>query len=169
MKTSQSGSARKAVQIVLAAGVAVGAAQAQAADIFLRITGLPGESMDDKHKGDIDVLKYSQVVDNKSCRLGILKSVDRASPGLASAASTGGTFASATLFARKAGKDQVEYYTITMQGVSVGTSDQSIAGSELGSGTEAIVLVPKSMTISYTPQKADGSADAKVESVASCK
>lgn len=169
MKTSKSSSGRKAIQVVLAAGVAVGAAQAQAAsDIFLRITGLPGESVDDKHKNDIDVFTYSQAVDGKECRLTVLKGVDRASPGLGTAAASENAFPSATLFVRRAGtKDAQEYYTITMQGVKVVAAGQTIARDV--NAAEQVELMPKSMTISYRLQNPDGTFGAKVDSTVNCK
>ncbi len=168
MKTRQGSNARKAIQIVLATGVALGAAQAQAAsDIFLTITGLPGESVDSKHKDAIDVTAYTQAVDNRECRITVAKGIDRASPGLVGAASTKGNYGSATLVVRKAGKDQVEYLTITMQNVVVGNVDQNVNRDQVP--TEEVVLLPKFMTISYKPQNPDGSPGAAVESTPNCK
>lgn len=168
MKTRQGSNARKAIQLVLATGVAVGAAQAQAAaDIFLTITGLPGDSLDSKHKDAIDVISFSQAVDNKECALAITKGLDRASPGLVSAAATKGSFGAATLVARNAGKNQIEFYTITMQNVVVTNASQSL--SRDGITSEAVVLLPKFMTVSYRPQNPDGSAGTPVETTANCK
>jgi type VI secretion system secreted protein Hcp len=169
MKTRQSSSTRKAIQIVLATGVAVGAAQAQAAtDIFLNISGLPGESVDKTHKGEIELVSYSQAVDSKGCTVTISKYIDKASPGLTAAAQSRSSFSSAILTARKAGGGGtgalLEYYKITMDGVTVLSADQSISESN----PEQVVLSPKSMVLSYRPQKSDGSLDTAVDSTVYC-
>jgi type VI secretion system secreted protein Hcp len=167
MKTRQSSSTRKAIQIVLATGVAVGAAQAQAAtDMFLNITGLPGESLDKTHKGEIELVSYSQAVDSKGCTVTISKYVDKTTPGLTAAALSRSSFSSMVLTARKAGGSAapVEYYKITMDSVTVLSADQSVSESD----PEQVVLSPKSMILSYRPQKQDGSLDAAVESTVNC-
>lgn len=108
-------------------------------------------------------------MDGKECRLTVLKGVDRASPGLGTAAASENAFPSATLFVRRAGssKDAQEYYTITMQGVKVVAAGQSITRDV--NAAEQVELLPKSMTISYRPQNPDGSLGAKVESTVNCK
>ncbi len=126
MKTSNSGRARKAIQLVLAAGMAVGASQqALAGNIFLSIPGIPGESTDDKHKDQIDIESYSQSVEGRDCQLSFSKRVDKASPLLAEAASTRKTIPSATLVVRRLNyKDQSdEYIKLTMSSVTVVSSD----------------------------------------------
>lgn len=159
MKVSGSRNARKAIQVALAAGVAVGASQAAMADdVFLKIAGLPGESVDSKHKDAIDVLSFSQSVEGRQCPLiRVAKRVDKASPGLAEAASSQRAFASATLSVVRGADSKAgqEYYTMTMSSVQVLGSSQSV--SEQGLPYEEAVISPRSVTISYRPQKADGS------------
>jgi len=81
MNTNKSRSARRAVQLVLATGVAVIAAQPVLADdAFLKISGLPGGSTDSKHKDEINVLSFSQSVSGSGCpEFSINKPVDPAS------------------------------------------------------------------------------------------
>jgi len=170
MKASQSGNARKAIQVVVAAGVAVGASQAVLADdIFLRITGLPGESTDSKHKDDIDVVSFAQSVDERNCaRLNIVKHVDTASPGLADAVANGKPLNAATLVVRRSGaKDQTEYYKLTLTSLAVTGVDQAF--SREGSAMEEVTLSPRFLTVSYVPQKADGSLGKAVETTLNCK
>jgi type VI secretion system secreted protein Hcp len=156
MKTCPSGSTRKALQVVLAAGVAVGATQAMAEDMFLKIAGLPGESMDSKHKDEIDVYSFSQTVDAKQCpQITLTKRVDKSSPGLAEAASTQKSLASALLTVRKSGEKAEEYYKVSMSYVYVLSADQSFSGE--GAGQEVVVLTARSTTMSYRPQNANGS------------
>jgi type VI secretion system secreted protein Hcp len=169
MKTTQTRNARRAIKVVLAAGVAVGATQAVAAtDFFLKITGLPGESVDSKHKDEIDVISFSQSVDAKQCgQISIVKNVDRASPGLADAAARKATFGSATLVARRAGKELAEFYSLTLSNMSVGSVDQAFTQS--AAPAEEVAISAQTMTISYRPQKADGSLDAAVVTTLSCR
>jgi type VI secretion system secreted protein Hcp len=170
MKTMPLRNARRAVQVVLATGVALGATQAVAAtDLFLKITGLPGESTDSKHKDEIELSSFSQSIDNKNCgQLTVTKNVDRASPGLADAAARKFTFGSATLVARRAGvKDAVEYYTLTLSNLTVGKVDQAFSQDQ--AGTEQVAISSQNMTISYRPQKPDGSLDTPVVSTLTCK
>ncbi len=170
MKKRDSSSARRALQVVLAAGVAVGATQAVAAtDLFLSISGLPGESQDSKHKNDIDVLSFSQTVDSSKCgQLVISKNVDRASPGLADAAARKSSFASATFTARYAGKDALEYYTLSLSSVTVSSVDQAFSGGG-AAAAEQVVLSARTMTITYRPQNADGSLGAPVVAALDCR
>lgn len=159
MNVNRSRSARKAIQVVLATGVAVGASQAAVADdVFLTISGLPGESVDSKHKDAIDVLSFSQSVEGKQCPLiRVVKRVDKASPGLAEAASSQRAFASATLSVVRGADSKAgqEYFTMTMSSVQVLGSSQSV--SEQGSPYEEAVISPRSVTITYRVQKPDGS------------
>jgi len=170
MKKRASGSARRALQVVLAAGVAVGATQAvEAGDLFLKIVGLPGESTDSKHKDDIDVTSFAQSVDGAKCgQLAFTKFVDKASPGLADAAAKKSSFASATFVARKAGKEAVEYYTLSLSNVSVSSWDQAFSEGA-SQAAEQVVLSARTVTISYRPQKADGTLDAAVVATFDCK
>jgi type VI secretion system secreted protein Hcp len=165
MNVNRSRSARKAIQVVLATGVAVGASQAAVADdVFLTIPGLPGESVDSKHKDAIDVLSFSQSVEGRQCPLiRVAKRVDKASPGLAEAASSQRVFASATLIVRRTGdKAGQEYYTMTMSSVQVLASNQTVSGE--GSPYEEVMISPRSVTMAYRVQKPDGSLGETVTS-----
>ncbi len=166
MKTSN---ARRAVQVVLAAGVAVGAAQESLADdIFLNIPGIPGESVDSKHKDDIDVASYSQSLDDKQCPQVVLsKRVDSSSPLLAEAITEKKPIPSATLVVRRSGyKDSVEYIKLTMSYVTVLRSEHMVGQ---GSSAEDVVLSARSVTMSYTPTNADGFPGKAVTGTFMCK
>lgn len=165
MKTSN---ARRAVQVVLAAGVAVGAAQESLADdIFLNIPGIPGESVDSKHKDDIDVASYSQSVDEKQCQVAISKRVDRSSPPLAQAIGEKSAIPSATLVVRRSGfKDSVEYIKLTMSYVTVLRSEQAVGQ---GSSAEEVTLSARSITMNYISTNADGSPGKVVTGTIMCK
>lgn len=156
MKTSNSGRARKAIQLVLAAGMALGASQqALAGNIFLSIPGIPGESTDDKHKDQIEIESYSQSVEGKDCQISFSKPVDKASPLLAEAASNRKTIPSATLVVRRLNyKDQSdEYIKLTMSSVTVVSSDMAISDE---SAQENITVNTRSILIGLMPQGPDG-------------
>src|SRR5437773_201079 len=93
-------------------------------DAFLKIDGIKGESQDDKHSGEIQLLSYTFGADQPASSksgggggtgkvnmhdLAITKQVDNASPLLYKACWTGKHIASAVLSIRKAGGTQQDY------------------------------------------------------------
>lgn len=106
-----------------------------AVDMFLKIQGVEGESTDDKHKNEIDVLSFSWGISNirqqsSPGRLSpagkaslkdfsIVKRVDRASPVLFMSSCEGSHFPEVSFTARKAGAEQQEYYKITLKEVLI--------------------------------------------------
>src|SRR5690606_11976317 len=98
-----------------------------ACDTFLKIDGIPAESTDEKHKGEIEILSSSWAASSPrgigSSTTGggvgkavfsdfsFQKKVDLASPKLALVAANGGHIANAKYSIRKAGGDagQVDY------------------------------------------------------------
>ena len=105
-----------------------------AVDMFMKIDGIPGESVDSKHKGDIDVLAWSWGSSSSSSAtskqagcvnvqdLSFSKYFDIATPKLISSIATGRTIASAKLTVRKSGEIPFEYITIDMNNVVVTSS-----------------------------------------------
>jgi type VI secretion system secreted protein Hcp len=164
----------------LAAAATVGATNAVAAvDIFLKIADIKGESKDSKHSGEIDLLTWSWGVNGPTvpdkqkalaqpaCAepLSVTKFVDRATPPLVTSAALNTTIPSATLTVRKAGETPIEFLVLNLAGVTV----KSLAtGGSTGEDrlTENVSLGFTSATITYTPQKADGSADTPVSATA---
>ncbi len=109
---------------------AVPAAARAAADYFLQIDGVPGESQDASYKGSIEVSSFSFGASNQSSAAGgagrtshsdltITKSVDQASPLLFKAAATGKHYAVVTLAVRKAGGGGKAYLTYVMHDVMI--------------------------------------------------
>jgi type VI secretion system secreted protein Hcp len=168
MKTSNSGRARKAIQLVLAAGMAVGASQqALAGNIFLNIPGIPGESTDDKHKDQIDIESFSQSVEGRDCQVSFSKRMDKASPLLAEAASNRKPIPSATLVVRRMNyKEQSdEYIKLTMSSVTVVSSDVSITDE---SAQENISVNARAILIGLRPQGPDGKPGPEVTKSIMC-
>jgi len=148
-----------------------------AVDMFLKVDGITGESVDDKHKGELDVLSWSWGMSQSGTshlesgggsgkvsvqNITVTKYVDAASPVLMLSCCTGEHVEQALLTVRKAGESALEYIKLTMKDVIV--SSVSTGGS---SGedrlTENIALNFAEFKIEYTPQKADGSSDAAIE------
>ena len=148
-----------------------------AVDYFLKIDGVPGESSDAKHKGEIQLEAFSWGETNPGGAasgggggtgkvqmqdLVFTMAVSKASPKLMLACATGKHHKEAVLTVRKAGKTQQEYYIIKLKDVVV-TSYQ-VGGPAQGDVlTDQASLGFSTIQLEYRPQKADGSLDAPVK------
>jgi type VI secretion system secreted protein Hcp len=147
-----------------------------AAEYFLLIDGIAGESQDAKHKGWIDVLSWSWGETNPGAHavgsgggagkvqfqdLSFSTHVSKASPALFLACATGQHFKEAKLTARKAGKAAQEFLTWTFSDVLVESYQTSGSGGD-DAPLDAVSLNFTKAQISYRPQKADGSLDAPI-------
>ena len=143
-----------------------------AVDVFLKLADVKGESKDDKHKDEIEVLSWSWGISNPvDARAGagkgagkanfhdlnFMHAVDKSSPVLMKACTMGDHFKEATLTSRKAGKGQQEYLIVKMKEVFV-SSVQPSGSSE--HPMESVSLVFGHIDLEYKPQKEDGSLDA---------
>ena len=145
-----------------------------AADIFAKLGDIKGESLDDKHKGEIEVLSWSWGVTNAVTHAGtgagagkprfqdfsFTHKIDRASPVLMQACATGVHLKEATITHRKAGKGQQEFLIIKMNDVIV-TALADADSSDDGT-TESVSLAFAKVDVEYKPQKTDGSLDAGI-------
>jgi type VI secretion system secreted protein Hcp len=146
-----------------------------AVDYFLQITGVEGESTDDKHKGWIDVDSWSWGETNSgsthsgggagASRVTIndfffTTQVSKASPKLFLACASGQHLKEAKLVGRKAGKAQQEFLTWTFSDVLV-TSYQT-GGTEADVPRDQVSLNFAKLRVDYKAQKADGSLDAAI-------
>jgi type VI secretion system secreted protein Hcp len=146
-----------------------------ASDIFAKLGDIKGESLDDKHKDEIEVLSWSWGLTNAGMRsaavgggagkatfhdLSFTHKIDKASPVLMQACATGVHLKEATITHRKAGKGQQEFLIFKMNDLivtGVTTSDDS-AGNQM----ETVSLAFAKIDVEYRPQKADGSLDAGI-------
>ena len=146
-----------------------------AADIFAKIGDIKGESLDDKHKDEIEVLSYSWGVTNTGSMasgsgggegkatfhdLSFTHVVDKATPVLMQACATGVHMKEATITHRKAGKGQQEFMIVKMNDVII--TGVTHGGSGDGGHSENVSLAFAKVNIEYKPQKPDGSLDAGV-------
>src|SRR5262247_2402356 len=105
-----------------------------AADIFAKLGDIKGESLDNKHKDEIEVLSFSWGVTNAQVisaggggaagkasfqDLTIVHALDKASPLLLKACATGTHIKDATITHRKAGKGQQEYLIVKLNDVTI--------------------------------------------------
>jgi len=141
-------------------------------DAFLKIDGIPGESTDDKHKNEIDVLSFSFGISRKNERgrasiadFSIVKTVDTSSPLLFDAACQGDTLKSASFTAREAGKGQQEYLIITMQEVLISSVQHSGAPGTESLPMESLSLDFRSMEMEVFRQNPDGSLGGSTKTV----
>ena len=145
-----------------------------AIDIFAKLGDIKGESLDNKHKDEIEVLSWSWGVTNAVTLAGsgagqgkanfrdlsFTHKIDKASPVLMKACATGVHLKEATITHRKAGKGQQEFLVIKMNDVIV--TAVMDAESREGESAENVSLVFAKIDVSYRPQKADGSLDAGI-------
>ena len=147
-----------------------------AVDMFLKIESPPikGESLDDKHKEDIDVLTWSWNLSNSGNaqtgggagagkvnvgNLSVTKFVDKATTDLFLSTCNGQHHDTVTLFVRKAGTNPIEYIKITMSEVLITSLSTGGSGSQ-DRLTENIALNFAKVKVEYTGQKKDGTAEA---------
>jgi type VI secretion system secreted protein Hcp len=145
-----------------------------ASDIFAKLGDIKGESIDDKHKDEIEVLSYSWGVTNAGSMghgtgggegkatfhdLSFVHNVDKASPVLMQACATGTHLKEATITHRKAGKGQQEYLVVKMNDVII--TGVTHGGSSDGH-SENVSLSFAKVNVEYKPQKPDGSLDAGI-------
>jgi type VI secretion system secreted protein Hcp len=146
-----------------------------AVDMFLKLTGVQGESKDDKHKGELDILAWSWGMSNSgSAHVGggagagkvnvqdvsITKYIDKASPDLFLACCDGKHFNEAKLTVRKAGETPLEYLVITMNEVLITSVSTGGSGGE-DRLTENVSLNFGRVKVEYTEQAEKGGEAAK--------
>jgi len=145
-----------------------------ASDIFAKIGDIKGESSDDKHKDEIEVLSFSWGVAHAGVSAGsgaaagkatfqdlsIVHHIDKASPLLLKACATGTHIKDATITHRKAGKGQQEYLVVKLNDVIItGVTHGGASGQPF---SESVSLAFAKVNLEYKPQKADGSLDAGI-------
>jgi type VI secretion system secreted protein Hcp len=148
-----------------------------AVDYFLKIDGIEGEATATGHEKTIEIDSFSFGAANAGSGgkgggggtgrahvkdFNFMMKANKASPKLFLACCTGEHFKKGVLVCRKAGKDQQEYYKITMTDVLV-TSYQ--AGGSTGHviPVDQVTLNFAKIEFEYKPQKADGTLDAAVK------
>jgi type VI secretion system secreted protein Hcp len=154
---------------LVAASVASSTSVVSASDMFLKVTGIKGESTDSKHKGEIDVLSWSWGLSTGTAKtkrgpippkciqdLALTKYVDSSTPQLIMLGVMGQSAPEATLTVRKAGGDQQEYLTFKMSDVLVSSYQTGGSAGNESALVDQIVLKFSSIVGEYRAQNAKG-------------
>ena len=146
-----------------------------ASDIFAKLGDIKGESIDDKHKDEIEVLSFSWGVANAGSMgygsgggegkatfhdLSFTHKIDKASPVLMQACATGVHLKDGTITVRKAGKGQQEFLVIKMNDVIITSVTHGSSGGD--GASENVSIAFAKVNVEYKPQKADGSLEAGI-------
>ena len=140
--------------------------------MFLKIDGVQGESLDKAHKGEIEVLAWSWGESKTTPAQGnagaaggrpvscitdlvVTKYIDEATPKLITDTVTNANINKAILTIRKGGEQPFEYFTITMDRVTISSYNTGGSSGE-DRLTENIALHFNSAQGAYTPQDAAG-------------
>ncbi len=148
-----------------------------AVDYFLKFDGIKGESVDAKHKDEIDVESWSWGETHPGAPSSgsgagagkvsmhdfqFVMGLNRASIGLMKACATGQHIKTATLSSRKAGKGQQEYLTFKFHDVLI--SSFHTGGSEdMDVPTDSVSFNFAKLEVEYKRQKADGTLASGLE------
>lgn len=147
-----------------------------ASDIFAKLGDIKGESLDSKHKDEVEVLSWSWGVNRTGSiahgggssegkasfnDFNFTHHIDKASPVLLKACATGEHIKEATITVRKAGKGQQEFLIIRMNDIVITSVALSAAG-DAAATAESVALQFAKVDLEYKPQKPDGSLDAGV-------
>lgn len=148
-----------------------------AVDIFLKLDPVKGESKDDKHKDEMDVLHWSWGMAQSGVSgmgggggagkvhvndLQVTKYVDKASTDLMKSCCNGKHFAKAILTVRKAGEKPLEYFILTMEDVLISSVSSGASGGE-DRFTENVALNFAKFKVKYVEQNKDGTGGAPSE------
>jgi type VI secretion system secreted protein Hcp len=147
-----------------------------ASDMFIKIKGVNGESKDDKHSKEIDVLAWSFGMSNSGNAhvgggagagkvavqdLTFTKWVDASSPVLMQSCCNGKHYDEATLIVRKAGEKPLEYIKIKLTDLIISNVATGGSGGE-DRLTESVTLNFAKFNYDYVAQKSDGSGESPV-------
>jgi type VI secretion system secreted protein Hcp len=144
-----------------------------AVDFFLKLDSIDGESLDDKHKGEIELDSFSFGATQSGGfasgggggagkvqfqDLHFVAKTSKASPNLLQACANGKHIIKGMIVARKAGKGQQEFLKITLQDVLI--SSYSLNGDGIVGPVDSSGMAFTKVEYSVATQKADGSLDA---------
>jgi type VI secretion system secreted protein Hcp len=140
--------------------------------MFLKLDGITGESIDDKHSGAIQVVSWSFGVHNSGSAtfgtgsgsgkadfqdLTITKPVDLSTPTLWNWCCSGKHCPSGTLTIRKMGTTPLEYLVINLSNIVVSTAQTAASGGD-DVLYETVSLHFQNYKMTYTKQDETGSA-----------
>ena len=149
-----------------------------ASDMFLDLEGIPGEAVDQEHTNEIDVLAFSWSMEMPTSSLTggggatagkvsfsdfcVTKFLDKASVALREKAANGGHIGQARFTVRKSGENPIDFWVVDFTDLLV-TKIVFGASSNEDRPTETVYFNYGSIRWGYTPQRDDGTPDAKIE------
>ena len=160
----------RVASMMLASLVGAVPLSAVADDMFLKLDGVRGESIDARHKNEIEILSYDQSLAGPFARsapgvpgagkttcgpVTILKYVDVASPDLILNAANGRHIPKAEFAFRKSGQQGSEYYKVILEDVII--TEVAQTGSKTAPRlTEKVSLIGRVIRFEYTMTNAVG-------------
>jgi type VI secretion system secreted protein Hcp len=150
-----------------------------AVELFLKIDGIAGESLDKAHKGEIELESFSWGETNEAPGhaggggggagrvqiqdLHVVAHVNKASPTLMLACATGKHLKEAVLTARKAGKGQQEFLVFKFSDLLVSSYQIGGAAHTDTPPIDQVSFNFAKIEMEYRPQKPDGTLDQGVK------
>jgi type VI secretion system secreted protein Hcp len=140
-------------------------------DAFIKLDGIPGESLDSKHKGEIAVLSFSFGVTQPGAGhpaggtgtgrpqfqdFFFAANTQLSTPKLMQACASGQHFKSAILTVRKAGGGQHEYFKVTLSDVVVSSFQTSGSPQGDAAPTDSVGLNFAKIQVQYSPTSPTG-------------
>lgn len=160
---------------LVAASVASTTSVVSASDMFLKISGIKGESTDKAHKDSIEILSWSWGMSEGTGKvkrgtvapkciqdLELTKLVDSSTPALITHGVLGETAKEATITVRKSGGDQQDYLIIKMTDVMVSSYQTGSDAASNSALVDTVVLSFSTIQGEYKRQRPDGSLDSGV-------
>jgi len=171
---------KRLTALLLAGALATTAPMAAAVDdLFLRLEGVQGESQDAAHRGEIEILSYTQAMTGPYARgvpvgtpgaasgkitcgpVTITKFVDRASPVLMLMTANAKHVTRAVITFRRPGQPPAEYYKVTLDEVIVTDVEQtntrvSVPNPAPPRAIEKVSMLAQRYTWEYLMQGPDG-------------
>jgi len=143
-----------------------------AQDMFIKIDGIEGESLDSSHTNEIEVLSWRwDVAQHSNMHSGsgggsgkatvddfyFTHYTDKASPNLLSYCLSGKHIGKIVFVIRKAGGDPLEYLTITFTDVIITSVDMTGSSEDESRPCEQVRFSFSAVTQDYVMQNSDGS------------
>lgn len=144
------------------------AAPAAQADLlaWMKVDGIPGESVVRGHENEIDLQSYSQNFGTRNCsRVVVVKALDSASPALISRATSNQLVSRVVITLRKPGEGQQDFFKATLDSVLIDRIDLVDDDTSL---SESLILRPRSIRLEYRPQRPDGSLGTPIVTDVQC-
>lgn len=155
--------------IMAAAGLLHLSPASAATDTFMIVPGIPGDSRADRYRDAIELQGVQQSFTgdrriSNPCSVSVVKTLDRAGPRLWAAAMTEQVFAEIRIDVVEIGLRTDVIYRIVLANAQVDAI--STALSEVG--TENVTISGASATLTFFPQRADGSIGPGISETISC-